>query len=403
MTAATPDVVLPSDVEAFVADDPALLEALSTLAAAESLTDEVALALLDTRSAAPRKELVVRALHLCDFVVERNSEWHLREDARTSLLALLDENPEAREDANRSLLGLAKDEKRRSEFREIPRYLLGPVGLAYHLAYVDEDGALARYAAIAQSPVSGDLWLAAQLSQEQVTRRVLPSDRLETEFIRGMLLYRERKKRAAIRVLRTVADAEGASVEIAIAAHLVGAATAKRKGSEAEAERYLRRSLDLGAELGSERTVAYVCNSLGRLLSLDANRGDEAEALLLKSLEIGEALGDRTHIAQASHSIGLLLARDPERRDAAVDALRRSLGILEEIGDRGGVAQVSYSLGVLLSHSVAGRDEARQLLRTSAQLNRDLGLSVYIDRATDALAEMDDPEVGETWSPIDNY
>jgi hypothetical protein len=65
-----------TDVSIFLAAGKPFETALIALSAAESLTDDVAVDLLGVADV-ERADVLVRALHVCDFVVERNSEWNL--------------------------------------------------------------------------------------------------------------------------------------------------------------------------------------------------------------------------------------------------------------------------------------------------------------------------------------
>src|SRR5689334_11415117 len=95
------------DLAAFVSAAPELRKVVLTLAAAESLTDDTARLLI--KSAAPEMEAdrIIRALHVCDFVLERNSEWQFARDVREVLLPELGEHTDLSYAAHTLLLQLA--------------------------------------------------------------------------------------------------------------------------------------------------------------------------------------------------------------------------------------------------------------------------------------------------------
>ncbi len=65
-----------TDVTIFLSAGKDIERGLIALSAAESLTDDVAIDLFG-RVDVQDGLTMVQALHFCDFVVERNSEWHL--------------------------------------------------------------------------------------------------------------------------------------------------------------------------------------------------------------------------------------------------------------------------------------------------------------------------------------
>src|ERR1044072_4977250 len=109
------------------------LRALTVLASAESLTDELALHLI--KVACPEQagpDILVSALHLSGFVVERNSEWHISGDERSFLNNELVKHRDLFSLCHTYLAYITDAEEPTLPFTEIPSYLRGPVGKAYH-------------------------------------------------------------------------------------------------------------------------------------------------------------------------------------------------------------------------------------------------------------------------------
>ena len=123
-------------------------DALFVLSAAVALTDEVAFRLIET--CVPVVSSVgsfIDLLHLADFVVERNSEWHIQIDEREFLLQRLYESPELAEKAHAVLYVIAQETQDADPSlvgEIVPSYLTRPVGLAYHAALSDPEQALEK-------------------------------------------------------------------------------------------------------------------------------------------------------------------------------------------------------------------------------------------------------------------
>jgi tetratricopeptide (TPR) repeat protein len=385
------------ELDAFVAADATVERALSVLSGAASLTDDLAqelLAILDTP--ATRATQLIEALHACDFIVERNSEWHLAPRAREPLREML------RADSARSkrvharlfeLAGSAGD----SYTGELPTYLTEGPGAAYHGAFLSHEEALSAYAAFANAPLTGQQWLASRLVSEQTELGVLPGDALEVLFLRGMVMYREGRRYEATPLLRKVATANKRTRDVAIAAHLVGRLDARRFRWRKRGERLLRRSLDLLEDLGDVAGVAQVLHTLGQAVSRDRKRSAEAEDLLRRSLELEEDLGDKAGVAQVLHTLGQTLSRDRDRSAEAEDLLRRSLELREGVGDLASVAQVLHTLGQALSRDRDRSAEAEDLLRRSLELEENLGNDAGVAQVLHTLGQAvnRDPERSE--------
>ena len=398
------------------------LRTLSVLSAAESLTDWLAQKLTTEAGLSEQQsDSLVEALRYCGFTVERNSEWHITQQARVFLQEHLLSDPDLHKRIHRLLFSIATSEAPRDENREIPAYLSMPAGIAYHQSVLDQKAGLAIYAQSFNSELTGDQWLLARLATEQQLLGILPVDAIEPAFLAGMLLYKEGRYREAERRLKTVASSRQHRTEVAIAAHLVGRLMAKRfrrqdaesflrhslsmlvelgdkhgeaqvlhtlgtliiKSHPIQAEQYLRRSVAMLSEMKDKHGVAQVLHDLGRLV---AKRDPaEAEQLLRESLGIGEQIGHRHHQAQVLHDLGRLVAK----RDSAEAErlLRESLAKLIEMKDKPGVAQVLDALGRLIA--TVDQSEALVLLRRSLDINRELGLSDHVRRQSRLIAKIE--------------
>lgn len=142
-------------------------------------------------------------------------------------------------------------------------------------------------------------------------------------------------------------------------------------GERAEAEKLLRRSLEIKmAELGQDDVqVAVAQHDLGVCIR-EAGRLDEAEILLRRCLEVREAkLGpDDLKVAGTLHDLGICV-REAGRLDEAEESMRRCLEIKESRLDRNDVevALTLYELGVCVR-------KARRLGEAEQMLGRCLGI-----------------------------
>jgi tetratricopeptide (TPR) repeat protein len=368
-------VRVPSDVRrdviAFAGTNRQVRSALLALAAAESLTDDTARSLIRKAGLEVDADRLIRGLHLCDFVLERNSEWQFVPDVRTWLVNQLLDRKDIAFASHRLLLSLATASADEQLEMEVPRYLRNPTGQAYHTAFLAPAEALPKYAAIAMEPLTGQLWLARKLAREQQDLGVLPSDALELDFLFGMVLYKEGKTREAEPLLRRVAASKSHAREVAIAAHLVGRMDGRR-GDRRGAERLLRRSVALLVMLHDRFGEAQVLHTLGQLVGRDRRRAAEAEELLRRSLALEDELHDRFGEAQVLHTLGQLVGRDRKRAAEAEELLQRSLALLVELHDRFGEAQVLHTLGQLVGRDRRRAAEAEELLRRSLALEDEL-------------------------------
>jgi hypothetical protein len=102
---------------------------LQLLAVAESLTDDAAQKIyeLDPIEGLPA-DIFINALHYADFLVPRNSEWHIEPDVRHELQLLGLANQETVTAAHRTLLSLGTEGDRALAGSRIPSYLFTNAG-----------------------------------------------------------------------------------------------------------------------------------------------------------------------------------------------------------------------------------------------------------------------------------
>jgi tetratricopeptide (TPR) repeat protein len=338
--------------------------ALTVLGTAVSLTDDVACLLI--RECAPSEfepDSIVRCLHNCDFVIERNSEWHLAPAARRSLQTRLRQEEGLARQAHNLLLRIASQS---SGHIEVPSYLKSQVGLAYHTTAIDPDEGLRLYAGCYAPGLTGAAWLVGTLAEEQQEAGFLPATAIEPNYYRGLTAYLEGSWFEADRCLTLVAESQQVRIETAIAYHLLGVMNSKRRFKLKRAEDLLRSSLSIGEAIGDRYHQAQVKHTLGTVIQ--GRKPEEAEELLRSSLSLGEAIGQRHHQAQVKHSLGMFLQyRNPREAEAL---LRQSLSIEEEMGHLLHAAEVMHTLGKVIRSRKP--QEAVGLLRASLVARRDL-------------------------------
>lgn len=104
----------------------------------------------------------------------------------------------------------------------------------------------------------------------------------------------------------------------------------RRCGDYAEAERYLRRAIDGGTELGTQRDLAIALENLAAVLAA-VDRPDEAFDNYARALAAARSAGDRLTAGRALVGRGDLLATLGETAQALPD-WREALEVLELIG-----------------------------------------------------------------------
>ena len=363
-------------------------QVLQLLAAAESLTDDVACEIYEV---APIKDLsadlFVKALHYADFIAPRNSEWSFVPDVRRELQTLRDADPNDVVTVHRALIALGAEGDETRAGSSIPGYLFTKAGRAYHLAALGEPNeALALYGKAAEGPLTGAQWLASKLAEEQEEAGIIPAGNVESTFLRAMVLFREGNRDRAEPLFRVVAKTDQQRSEVAIAMHILGNYIGRT--DPREAERLYRRSIEIGDEISSRHHVAQTLHSLANLIGRDRKRSKEAEGLYRRSIEILEGLGDRNGVAQTLHSLANLTGRDRNRSKEAEGLYRRSIEILEGLGDRNGVAQTLHSLANLIGRDRNRSKEAEGLYRRSIEIGEEIGNRHHVAQTLHSLANV---------------
>ena len=279
-------IAIPDDLNAFLAAAGQIyLRPLYALAAAESLTDEVATQLaIEAGLEKADANRLVTALHFSDFVIERNSEWNLTAQSRGYLSERLIEQREFCSSIHAFLYEISTTGDPTCAGDTIPRYLLSNVGKAYHKSPTSPSDGLKLYAAAADLELTGTQWLLGKLAIEQQEQGILPNNAVEPPFLRGMTLYREKRISEAEGYLERVTKSDEVREEVAIACHLVGKIKSRKPGMQVEAEELLRRSLLIGENLRNKNHMAQVLFTLGKLI-WDKNR-PEAEQMIERSIEL---------------------------------------------------------------------------------------------------------------------
>jgi tetratricopeptide (TPR) repeat protein len=211
----------------------------------------------------------------------------------------------------------------------IPRYLLSPVGKAFHRSPNSVPDGLKYYVEAAGTEKSGSQWLLGRLAIEQQEQGILPKEAIEPPYIRGMTLYREYRISEAESFLKRVISSDEIREEVAISCHLVGKIWSKKPGMKVKAEDLLRRSLALLEKLHDQHGQAQALHTLGQLIGKDRNRVSEAEELLRRSLEIGEKIKNKNHQAQVLFSLGKLIWE--KNQSEALQMLERSIELNRKV------------------------------------------------------------------------
>ncbi|MDT8758034.1 tetratricopeptide repeat protein [Sphingomonas psychrotolerans] len=318
----------------------------------------------------------------------RNSEWNLAPALRRELLASPALDAGVRKAVHQLLLEFGRSNANRARAgSEIPAYLFTHAGLAYHFAGSgDLDDAMALYSEASKGEFTGAQWLGAKLAEEQEQNGVIPRGRVETTFLRAWVLLHEGHRQAAMPLFRKVAKTDLPIREVAISLHLVG--NDNNRGQRREAEGELRRSIDIGEEIGNRLHVAQTLHSLANLLARQEDRFDEAEKAYRRSVEIDEQLGNQFGVAQTLHSLANLLARRDGCFDEAEKAYQRSLEILEGLHDQFGVAQTLHSLANLLSRREGRFDDAEKAYRRSTEIGEEIGNRFHVAQTFHSLANL---------------
>ena len=358
------------------------------------------------------------ALHYSDFIAPRNSEWHFTPTVRDEILSFGAADTQTLEKVHHALLNIGQTGDQRLARSVIPGYLFTKGGQAYHLAALGEvEPAMQLYSSAASGELNGAQWL-AELSAEQEAKQIIPSGRIETTFLRAMVLNREGNRKEAEPLFAQISSSDEVRHEVAISCHILAGMIARRSAKDAEhlfrksirikrevhdleglahslhslanligfrasgeAEELYQESIEIGREIGKSHHVAQALHSFAKMIGRDRNRSVEAEKLYRESIEIGD---DHT-VAQALHSFANMIGRDRNRSVEAEKLYRESVEILRDIGDAYGVAQTLHSLANMLGRNRERSAEAEDLYRESIQIDRNLGNSNGVAQALHSL------------------
>jgi tetratricopeptide (TPR) repeat protein len=340
-------VAVPIDLKSYLEMAPAWAEdALLRLSAAEALTDEFAVELIQAalgdKSDASR---FVAALHYCTFMETRNSEWHFAPETRRYLLSKLHATPELFATINRQILAMrGQVAPPLSEIR--PAYLVTDAGNAYHTTTVDLQRGLKLYTAAFRDELSGEQWLLGHLAEEQQSLEIIPDHAIEPSFLRGMTSYREGKLDEASVYFERVIKSDEIRLEVSASLHLLAMIVRARQEDLNRAQSLLERSLSIDVRLGNRTKQAEVHNSLGAVLR-DRGELERAKAEFELARIIWQEKGDTRNLAWVLSSLGSLL-RDTGELDAAKGSFARAVHLRERERDKRGLASALLGLGGVL-------------------------------------------------------
>jgi hypothetical protein len=338
------------------------MRSLAVLALPESLTDELALVLLnDAEVDDPVGDLaLVRGGNL---TVVRDDEWRLDARVRTELLKYATETMGDRPRLHALLAAVAGGARTEVLADRLPTSYRDGSALAYHVAEVDASAGLHAYENSALDLRPGATWLSGMLAREQQERHILPDEAPELNFLFAITKYHDGKTAEAIQLLRPIAERRRVDRVTAFATHLVGQNDVLygKGAAQGRGIRMLRRSLRIGEDLGDVTHISHASHTLAlALLMRDRKQsGDEAEALLERAYELADHLGDDFGRAKILHTWGQsqMYSRDRAARRNAKAMLQQSLAIGQSLGIRRHQAAVLIHLAQLL------QDEEPQLAR----------------------------------------
>ncbi|TBT88390.1 hypothetical protein ET989_00015 [Propioniciclava sinopodophylli] len=329
-----------------VLDELAGIDELALLAAAPSLTDEMA-----SRAFAEfhfsRK--IIDALNSLGFIVSAGSEFRLSEELRAKIISR-QSGGSLWKQANTHFYARASE----AQYGEsLPEYLVTGPGLAYHGLEVNTEIGEQAYRDVAHIDSLRVSLEARRLGFEQASRGLIHFESVGLLFLQGMTIYRLGSRTEAIGVLRRVAHAHEDSREVAVAQHLVG---------------------------------YWDCMSRGGIGGTKS-----AQELLRASHKSAAKRQDQWHLAHVKHSMALcMLKSKPQERRGPIQLLRASLELTREIGDRFGEAKVLHSLGQALARDPGSKKEARLLMNQSLSLGVELGYIRHQALVLQSLVKIED-------------
>jgi tetratricopeptide (TPR) repeat protein len=329
------------------------------------------------------------------FVYPYEQGWRFVDTARTYFSSRLEQNDGRYLSLHQYLVDKLEARRSKVEDESAPDARELEWRIAYHLAPVRPEEAVGRLIAFgedaAQANQLSDVKGVIDLFQEQ--NRWLAGYRVERAYFEGRYAYANKNYSVAEDRFAFVWEHGKPDLLKAISGHLWGRILEHRGGRsrQVEAERLYRESLRIGQDLGLQRHVAMVLNSLGGVL-VDLggrSRQDEAERLYRESLKIPRDIGDRRGVAMILNSLGgvLVALGGRSRLEEAEHLYRESLKISLHLDDRRSEAMVLNSLGGVLV-DLGGRsrlEEAERLYRESLRIGQELGLQRHLAMVLNSL------------------
>ncbi len=177
---------------------------------------------------------------------------------------------------------------------------------------------------------------------------------------------------------RAMTAAEALGEQAALAMHTGNLGLIHRaRGDLDEAERILRKGLEIDKKLGRLEGMASEYGNLG-LIYMDRGDLDEAERMYRKSLEINEKFGRLEDMATVYGNLGLIYM-DRGDLDEAERMLRKALEIEEKLGRREVMANAYGNLG-LIEAQRGQIDAARELWTKARDLYARIGIPHMVEK-----------------------
>ena len=359
---------------------------LQAFALAEALTDQVAkriyaLVSLDGVTFSQFRE----AIGYSNIIEARNSEWNVADDARHEIITLSPLSIEEEKAVHSVLLSASYAGDRAKAGWETPHYLFTHAGLAFHNAALGKiDEALQHYSDSAIGGYNGDQWLAANFVQRQQSSGLIPKDAIEALFLQAMVLFRTGNHRAALPLLRKIADSDQRKREVAIALHIVANDDARHQRPK-RAEAAYTRSIGLLGELNDLFGLAQTEHSLANMYAKQ-RRFDEAETAYKSSIKLRGVVNDLFGLAQTEHSLANMYAKQ-RRFDEAETAYKSSIELRGVVNDLFGLAQTEHSLANMYAKQ-RRFDEAETAYKSSIEVGQKIDHAHHVAQTQHSLANM---------------
>lgn len=276
--------------------------------------------------------------------------WRFDDTARIYFKDRLEKRNGTFTELNQYLKSYYENELQREQIKTVPHARELEWRVTYHLAPVEPEAAIERLKKFGERAAQGnrisDMKGVIDLLEEQ--KHWLSTYRIERAYFEGRYEYSKKNYISAEKKFRLVWE-QGKADEIkAIAGHLLGHILQGRNTAACltAAEKLFRESLKILKDIGDQRGVAMVLNSLGGILQRKGSF-DKAIDVFQKSYAILEELGDQHGQAMVLNSQGGVLQRKG-KFDEAIDEFNKSYAILVELKDQRGQAIVLNSLGGVL-------------------------------------------------------